>query len=199
MPYSLKQAAAACGKSKSTVYEALTSNRLKHTKDDKGRFIIEADDLNTVFPKQSENVYSEREKTPLNDDKHSLFLQTIESLKDKVTALEADRDRWHEQAKDAAHTIEQQAAALAAATVASARAITQADEIRRRMEAIEAPKQEAKASAEPEPRPAAEPEPANQNAPALKPRAIRPWLWVVLVIAGIFAAAITLLQRTGKF
>ena len=146
MQYSLKQAAAACGKSKSTVYEALTSNRLKHTKDDKGRFIIEADDLNTVFPKQSENVYLEREKTPLNDDKHSLFLQTIESLKDKVTALEADRDRWHEQAKDAAHTIEQQAAALAAATVASARAITQADEMRRRMEAIEAPKQEAKAS-----------------------------------------------------
>lgn len=196
MPYSLKQAAAACGKSKSTVYEALISNRLKHTKDDKGRFIIEADDLNTVFPKQSENVYSEQEKTPLNDDKHSFFLQTIESLKDKVTALEADRDRWHEQAKDAAHTIEKQASALAAATVASARAITQVDEMRRRMEVIEAPKQEAKASVEPEPRP--ELEPANQNAPAIKPRTIRLWLWFVLVIAGIFVA-ITFLQRTGKF
>jgi len=44
-----------------------------------------------------------------------------------------------------------------------------------------------------------QPEPANQNAPAIKPRAVRPWLWVVLGIAGIFAAAITLLQRAGWF
>jgi hypothetical protein len=44
-----------------------------------------------------------------------------------------------------------------------------------------------------------QPEPANQNAPAIKPRAVSPWVWVVLGIAGIFAAAITLLQRAGWF
>jgi len=44
-----------------------------------------------------------------------------------------------------------------------------------------------------------QPEPANQNAQAIKPRTVRPWLWVVLGIAGIFAAAITLLQRAGWF
>jgi len=40
---------------------------------------------------------------------------------------------------------------------------------------------------------------ANQNAPAIKSRAVRPWLWVVLGIAGIFAAAITLLHEAGRF
>jgi hypothetical protein len=40
---------------------------------------------------------------------------------------------------------------------------------------------------------------ANQNAPPIKPRAVRPWLWVVLGIAGIFAAAITLLHEAGRF
>jgi hypothetical protein len=40
---------------------------------------------------------------------------------------------------------------------------------------------------------------ANQNAPAIKLRAVRPWLWGVLVIVGIFAAAITLLHEAGRF
>lgn len=140
MPYSLKQAAAACGRSRSSVYEAIKDKRLKVDKDEKGRFIIQPDDLWAVFPKQPENVHAEREGTPLNDEKHSLFQQKIESLERTVMALEAERDRWYEQAKSAAATIEKHAAALAAATTASARAITQADEMRRQWTALESVK-----------------------------------------------------------
>ena len=130
MPYSLKQAAAACGRSKSSVYEALKSGRLKHELDEKGRFLIEPDDLKAVFTERPENVQSEHEKTPLNDEKNSLLLQTIESLEKAVAALEGERNEWREQAKTAAATIENQAAALAGMAAASARAIAQADEMR---------------------------------------------------------------------
>jgi hypothetical protein len=176
MPYSLKQAAAACGRSRSSVYEAIKNGRLKAELDDKGRFVIQPDDLKIVFPEHSENVQLEREKTQINEEKHSLFLQTIESLENAVEALKEERNEWREQAKAAATTIEKQAEALAMATAASARAITQADEMRRQMGAIEHTKPEPNADTTPAP-------------PIKAIAAVRPFFWVVLAAATIAAAA----------
>ncbi|GEM_PF-1814504 len=176
MPYSLKQAAAACGRSRSSVYEAIKSGRLKAEQDEKGRFVIQPDDLKNVFPEHSENVHSEREKTKINEEKHSLFLQTIASLENAVEALKDERNEWREQAKAAAKTIEKQAEALAMATSASARAITQADEMRRQLGAIEHTKPEQKADTPPAP-------------PIKAPAAVRPVFWIVLAVTTIAAAA----------
>jgi hypothetical protein len=85
-------------------------------------------------------------------------LQTIESLENAIEALKEERNEWCEQAKAAATTIEKQAEALAMATAASARAITQADEMRRQMGAIEHIKPEPKPEAAPVPPPLLEPE-----------------------------------------
>ena len=176
MPYSLKQAAAACGRSRSSVYEAIRNGRLKAEQDEKGRFVIQPDDLKNVFPEHSENVHSEREKTQINEEKHSLFLQTIASLENTVEALKDERNEWREQAKAAATTIEKQAEALAMATAASARAITQADEMRRQLGAIEHTNPEPKADTTP--------------APPIKTRsAVRPGFWMALAAATIAAAA----------
>jgi hypothetical protein len=173
MPYSLKQAATACGRSKSTVYAALKSGALKHELDEKGRFIIRAEDLEAVFPKHSGNVQEEREKTEPNDEKNSLFLQKIAFLEQTVTNLTEERDQWREQAKAASATIEKQAASLATATAASARAITQADEIRRQLLAIEA------ATAPPTPEPA----PSDRDAVT-----VRSIFWWALALAASAAA-----------
>jgi DNA repair exonuclease SbcCD ATPase subunit len=176
MPYSLKQAAAACGRSRSSVYEAIKSGRLKAEQDEKGRFVIQPDDLKNVFPEHSENVQAEQEKTQINEEKHSLFLQTIESLENAVEALREERNEWREQAKAAATTIEKQAEALAMATAASARAITQADEMRRQLIAIEHSKPEPKAD--------------TSSAPPTDVRAaVRPVFWMALAAATIAAAA----------
>lgn len=140
MPYSLKQAAAACGRSKSSVYEALKSGKLKHELDEKGRFRIEPEDLTAWSGEYPKNVQSAREQTDINDEKNSVFRQKIEFLERAVADLTEERNAWREQAKAAAVTIENQAAALATATAASARAITQADEMRRQFLAIEAAK-----------------------------------------------------------
>ena len=177
MPYSLKQAAAACGRSRSSVYEAIKSGRLKAEQDEKGRFVIQPDDLKNVFPEHSENVHSEREKTQINEEKHSLFLQTIESLENAIDALKDERNEWREQAKAAATTIEKQAEALAMATAASARAITQADEMRRQLGAIEHTKPESKADTLPTP-------PTDARA------AVRPFFWMAIAAATIAAAAL---------
>ena len=176
MPYSLKQAAAACGRSRSSVYEAIKSGRLKAEQDEKGRFVIQPDDLKAVFPEHSENIQSEREKAQINEEKHSLFLQTIESLENTVEALKDERNEWREQAKAAATTIEKQAEALAMATAASARAITQADEMRRQLIAIEHTKPESKVDSTPAP-------------PIKAPAAARPVFWIVLAVSTIAAAA----------
>ena len=180
MAYSLKQAASVCGRSKSSVYDAIKSGRLKADQDEKGRFVIQPDDLKAVFPEQSENVQAEHQKTSINNEKNSLFLQKIESLENAVAALQDERNEWREQAKAASVTIEKQAAALAAATTASARAITQADEMRRQLGALEHTK------ADPTP---ALPEPAQAPAALL---GASPWFWFALAIAATCAAGFAL-------
>lgn len=138
MPYSLKQAAAACGRSKSTIYAALKSGQLRHDLDERGRFIIQPEALEEAgFSVRSKNVQNEQEETPLNGEKNGLFLQKIEILERTITALEEDRNEWREQAKAQTVTIEKQAAALAGMSAASARAIAQAEELRHQLAAIE--------------------------------------------------------------
>jgi DNA repair exonuclease SbcCD ATPase subunit len=176
MTYSLKQAAAACGRSRSSVYEAIKSGRLKAEQDEKGRFVIQPDDLKNVFPEHSENVQAEREKMQINEEKHGLFLQAIESLENAIEALKDERNEWREQAKAAATTIEKQAEALAMATAASARAITQADEMRRQLIAIEHTKPEPKAD-------------TSSALPTDVRAAVRPVFWMALAAATIAAAA----------
>jgi len=110
-------------------------------------------------------------------------LQKIESLENAVAALKDERNEWREQAKAASVTIEKQAAALAAATTASARAITQADEMRRQLGVLEHTK------ADP---PTDLPEPAQAPAAFLGASAR---FWVALALAATIAAAWLWLER----
>ncbi|MGZ8245240.1 helix-turn-helix domain-containing protein [Methylomagnum sp.] len=176
MPYSLKQAADACGRSKSTVWGALKDGKIRHTLDEKGRFRIEPEDLAEWLGEQPQNVQPEREKTDVNDEKNGLFRQKIEFLEQTITTLTDERNQWREQAKAANATIANQAASLATATAASARAITQADEMRRQLLAIEAP--------QPEP-----PPPAPVPQIEARPPAIHPVYWLAFGAIALAAAA----------
>ena len=55
MALTLNQAAKACGRSKSTLLNAINSGRMSAPKDDRGRYVIDPAELHRAFPFQSQN------------------------------------------------------------------------------------------------------------------------------------------------
>ncbi|WP_151976035.1 MULTISPECIES: hypothetical protein [unclassified Roseovarius] len=112
MSYTLKEAAKATGKSKTTIHRALKSGKVSATKTENGIYSIEPAELHRVFPP----VPAERnaERTIRNDREHPgsdlgtlrIQLATIEKerererqqLQETITDLREDRDRWRQQA-----------------------------------------------------------------------------------------------------
>jgi hypothetical protein len=89
---SLQQAATETGKSKSTIFRAIRNGRLSAARTESGNFQIDPAELYRAFPvvpvAQPGNMPAERADTGLEIENRF--------LRERVTDLERERDRWHE-------------------------------------------------------------------------------------------------------
>ena len=175
MPYSLKEAAEATGKSKPTVLRAIQQGKVSAEKDVHGEWQIEPAELHRVYP--AVTVRTGSDTVPFNDTQHSNFAYEtgvlqgqVEQLRERLAVLDTDRERERREAAEQIEFLRRQ---------------LEQSEIERRAKdqqltallTDQTPKTEAESSPAPEPMPVSllveEPTPAVQAAP---PKGLRGWL-----------------------
>lgn len=102
MALTLNQAAKACGRSKSTLLDAIRSGRMSAPKDDRGRYAIDPAELHRAFPFQvpdrSADRFPEPKPTtigsyPATPNNRSLERE-VELLREMLAKAEANADHW---------------------------------------------------------------------------------------------------------
>ena len=88
MALTLNQAAKTCGRSKSTLLDAIRSGRMSAPKDDRGRYAIDPAELHRVFPFQASDRSADRfpEPKPTTLGNHPTT-PTVRSLEREVELL----------------------------------------------------------------------------------------------------------------
>ncbi len=101
MALTLNQAAKTCGRSKSTLLEAIRSGRMSAPKDDRGRYVIDPAELHRAFPFQAQNrsadQFSEPQPTTLGNQPAPAdpgLRREIELLREMLVKAEANADHW---------------------------------------------------------------------------------------------------------
>ena len=86
MALTLNQAAKTCGRSKSTLLEAIRSGRMSAPKDDRGRYAIDPAELHRAFP------FQPQDRSPLPADPG--WKREVELLREMLAKAEANADHW---------------------------------------------------------------------------------------------------------
>lgn len=102
MSLTLNQAAKACGRSKSTLLNAINSGRMSAPKDDRGRYAIDPAELHRAFPFQAPDRSADRlsEPQPTTLGNHLTTLtdrgveREVELLREMLAKAEANADHW---------------------------------------------------------------------------------------------------------
>ena len=102
MALTLNQAAKACGRSKSTLLDAIRSGRMSAPKDHRGRYVIDPAELHRVFPFRASNRSADQssEPQPTTLENHPTtplnrgLEREIELLREMLAKAEANADHW---------------------------------------------------------------------------------------------------------
>lgn len=102
MALTLNQAAKTCGRSKSTLLDAIRRGRMTAPKDDRGRYAIDPAELHRVFPFQAPDWSANRfpEPQPTTLENHATaspdrsLKREIELLREMLVKAEANADHW---------------------------------------------------------------------------------------------------------
>lgn len=102
MALTLNQAAKACGRSKSTLLDAIRSGRMSAPKDDRGRYAIDPAELHRAFPFQapdrSDDRFPEPQPTALGSHPTTPadrgLEREVELLREMLAKAEANADHW---------------------------------------------------------------------------------------------------------
>jgi len=101
--YTLKQAAKASRKSKSTIHRAATKGIITATKNEQGQWQIDPAELHRVFPavpeEQTISIPLTQTETGRNDSETQALEVEIEYLRKSLANMEKDRDAWQEMAQ----------------------------------------------------------------------------------------------------
>jgi len=106
MSYTLGSAAKATGKSKTTIQRAITKGRISASKDDIGRYVIEASELHRVFPLVSHATVARPSHSdtmrPLGETPLQVKIEALDAMLDRereaLSEMRSDRDAWKQQA-----------------------------------------------------------------------------------------------------
>jgi hypothetical protein len=105
MPYSLKDAAAATGKSKPTILRAIQSSKISAEKDEHGEWQIDPAELHRVYPPVSER--NGTNETVWNDTQQgdspvetALLRAEVQQMRERFALLEIDREHERREASD---------------------------------------------------------------------------------------------------
>lgn len=102
MALTLNQAAKACGRSKSTLLNAISSGRMSAPKDDRGRYAIDPAELHRAFPFQAPDRSAYRfpepqlttpENLPTTPNDRGLERE-VELLREMLAKAETNADHW---------------------------------------------------------------------------------------------------------
>ena len=107
MALTLNQAAKACGRSKSTLLNAIRSGRMSAPKDARGRYVIDPAELHRVFPFQAADRSADRfpEPKPTTFENHPTtptdrgLEREIELLREMLAKAEANAHHWRSMAE----------------------------------------------------------------------------------------------------
>ena len=101
MPYTLGQAAKACGRTKPTILNAINGGRLSASRDERGQWQIDPAELARVYPPKAETVSplqpetaQEVAKIKLLEEKIKLLEQVVNDLQEDKKAARADVLQW---------------------------------------------------------------------------------------------------------
>lgn len=102
MALTLNQAAKACGRSKSTLLNAINSGRMSASKDDRGHYAIDPAELHRTFPFQALDRSADRspEPQPTTSENHPTtptnrgLEREVELLREMLAKAEANADHW---------------------------------------------------------------------------------------------------------
>lgn len=102
MTLTLNQAAKTCGRSKSTLLDAVRSGRISAPKDERGRYAIDPAELHRVFPFQapgrSADQFPKPQPTTLENDPTTPadrgLEREVELLREMLAKAEANADHW---------------------------------------------------------------------------------------------------------
>jgi hypothetical protein len=109
---SLRQAAAAAGTSKTSILRAITAGRMSAERTDRGGWSIQPAELFRVFEPKPVGPAGDGpldrsadgpvgQTVPALDLLRQQYDQQIADLRDRLTEMKQDRDRWHEAATKA--------------------------------------------------------------------------------------------------
>jgi hypothetical protein len=106
MPYSLAEAAAACGLNKTTILRAIKAGKISGTKDEHGGWFVEPAELHRVYPPIAADAEAadaaQRDATPPDAElrlRASLAEQRLSDLKAALDDMREQRDKWQAQAE----------------------------------------------------------------------------------------------------
>lgn len=98
MRLTLNKAAQACGRSKSTLLQAINSGRLSAPKDDRGHYSIDPAELHRAFPFQMndrpEPVPTEQPKPSSTTLENTVLQREIELLREMLMKAETTAEHW---------------------------------------------------------------------------------------------------------
>ena len=97
MALTLNQAAKTCGRSKSTLLEAIRSGRMSAPKDDRGHYAIDPAELHRAFPFSISRPVPEPQPTSAENQPEPADLASkreIELLREMLGKAEANADHW---------------------------------------------------------------------------------------------------------
>lgn len=102
MALTLNQAAKTCGRSKSTLLDAIRSGRMSAPKDDRGRYAIDPAELHRVFPfqvpDQLADQFPEPQPTTFGNQPTTpadrALEREVELLREMLAKAEANADHW---------------------------------------------------------------------------------------------------------
>lgn len=102
MALTLNQAAKTCGRSKSTLLNAINSGRMSAPKNDRGRYAIDPAELHRAFPFQAPDRSADRfpEPQPTTPENHPTtptnrgLEREVELLREMLAKAEANADHW---------------------------------------------------------------------------------------------------------
>lgn len=106
MIYTLGKASKATGKSKTTIQRAIAKGSISASKDDKGRYTIDASELHRIFPKVSHDTVAQASQVDTSRSPDETLLQVkVEALetmlkreREALSEMRSDRDAWKQQA-----------------------------------------------------------------------------------------------------
>jgi excisionase family DNA binding protein len=105
MPYSLKQAATATGKSKPTILRAIQSGKISAAKDGLGEWQIDPSELHRVYEPLSvrtvadEAVWNDTHQA-ISPVETALLRAEVEQMRERIASLETDRERERREASE---------------------------------------------------------------------------------------------------